>query len=423
MRELAMTRIKRTLFALAVILLALPACTSPSSPSGESPTSRIVHDGSLRIAALDYQIGDLNDPAVLAKYSRADVLVVQCDQFWGRASFSGRMDLLRASNPDLKIIGYFRSKVVKTQWGEVAREAQTYNYDLYQASLPYWSHTTTGDTVTDWPGAVLFDYTDPAARAAMLEVFMSYQNASTEKFDGVYWDYFNPKLWIAPTVNNMNGEPDLDQDGIAHWDDADELQAFVDGQDAWVAEMEAAMGRGFIQIANGYRALQDSTFAGKFDGMYYEIFPNVGFTGGARFDQALDVDRYNNLWTARSWPRETNGGPWLILGHAPRVGSYQGPDGQWLPVNASDLTRVMALMTDATAIHFDNSGSHRAGIPTVELNLGRALGGATVDGDFYTREFEHGRVGLQMGTGSYPVPFDYQIIERDVIVEEITSSF
>ena len=50
-----------------------------------------VDDGSLRIAALDYQVGDLSDPAELAKYTRADILIVHPDQFWGRPEFEGRM--------------------------------------------------------------------------------------------------------------------------------------------------------------------------------------------------------------------------------------------------------------------------------------------------------------------------------------------
>ncbi len=409
-----------TLF-LWIIILAATACTSPTDPEQGSLPQGVEHDGTLRIAALDYQIGDLADPAVMAKYARADILIAQCDQFWGRGSYEGKMALLRAANPDLKIIGYFRSKVVKDNWGETP--AQTYNYDLYQASLPYWAHTTTGDTVMDWPGAAVFDFTNPDARRAMLEVFRHYQQTSTNKFDGVFWDYFNPSLWVAPTVRDMTGEPDLDGDGIGHWSDEDELQAFQDGQEAWITEMQSVMGRGFIQIANGSRALQDSLFAHRLDGMFYEIFPDVGFSGGAEFAQALDPARFNNLWTARSWPRTRNGGPWLILSMSQPVGSYRTTDGELVAVNAGDLTRIMALLTDATSIHYENTGAHRAGIPRVELDLGRPLGGVTITGNTYERSFERGRVSMVMGSGAYPVPFDYQIVQKDVIVEEIDSPF
>ena len=44
-------------------------------------------------------------------------------------------------------------------------------------------------------------------------MFVSHQNASSNKFDGVFWDYFNTWLWIAPAVTDMEGEPDMDGDG------------------------------------------------------------------------------------------------------------------------------------------------------------------------------------------------------------------
>ncbi|MGB5215607.1 MAG: hypothetical protein WBN88_18430, partial [Anderseniella sp.] len=266
-----MTRLSALLTPLTLVLLCLGACSSPGDPDDQGGNlTPAPQKSGLRIAALDYAVGDLTDPEVLARYTRADILVVQSDQFWGRPSFEGRLDLLRAAKPDLKIIGYFRSKVVKAKW---ETEENTYNLALLEASRPYWCATTTGDTAMDWPGAVLFDYTDPAARRAMLDVFLTHQRTSSNQFDGMYWDYFNDKLWIAPAVTTMDGEPDMDGDGVGHFEDEDERQAFQDAQYDWVAEMRQAMGNRFIQIANGARALTDSVFARQFDGMFYELFP------------------------------------------------------------------------------------------------------------------------------------------------------
>jgi hypothetical protein len=370
----------------------------------------------LRIAALDYQVGDLNDPAELAKYTRADLLIVQADQFWGRDDYEGRLGILRAAKPDLKIIGYFRSKAIRSHWGD--EPWQTYNHALFEASRPYWCQTTEGDTLMDWPGAVIFDYTNPAARQAMLDVFVSHQQSSSNRFDGVFWDYFNERLWIAPQVTGMEGEPDMDGDGVAHWDDADEQQAFKDAQYAWVREMRAVMGPDFIQIANGARALTDSLFAAEFDGMYYELFPNVGFSNGDTFRKALDPNQYNNLWTAHSWPRTRNGGPWLILAHSALVGSYRDDDGHWVTIDPGNFLRAVALLTDATSTHFDLTGHLRAGIPEVELDLGRPLSETVIDGDHFVRVFERGRVELVMGLGQYPNPFSYAIPQNGIIVEQ-----
>jgi len=270
----------------------------------------------------------------------------------------------------------------------------------------------------DWPGAVLFDYTDPAARRAMLDVFLSHQRTSSNKFDGIYWDYFNVRLWIAPAVTTMEGDPDMDGDGIGHFDDEDEMQAFRDAQYDWVAEVRAEMGERFIQIANGSRALRDSVFAHQFDGIFYELFPNVGYGSGDNFRKALDPDQYNNLFTTVSWPRTVNGGPWLILSHASNVGSYWDPDGNLKTINPGDLLRAVALLTGATSTHFDLSGTHRSGLPDLELDLGGPLGPAVIDGSRYFREFTRGRVELEMGVGYYPRPFSYAIPQAGVVVEQ-----
>ncbi len=404
------------LLIIGLTILGLSACSSPGDPSQPGSPVEPVHDGSLRIAALDYQIGDLTDPAELAKYTRADLLIVQCDQFWGQAGFEGRLDLLRAAKPDLKIIGYFRSKVVKTSWGD--EPGQTYNHGLYEAARPYWSYTTTGDTLMDWPGAVVFDYTNPAVRQAMLDVFVTHQRESSNKFDGVFWDYFNDYLWISPNVTGLEGDPDMDGDGVPHMDDEDERQAFKDAQYDWVHEMQAAMGPDFIQIANGARAVLDSVFAAEFDGMFYELFPNVGLGTGATFKNALNPNQFNNLFAARNWPRRTNGGPWLILSHSKLVGSFRNEDGIWETIDAGNLLRAVALLTDATSTHYELTGLPNAGVPAMELDLGPPLGETVITGDRFVRHFERGRVELVMGLGYYPIPFSYVIPQNGVIVEQ-----
>jgi len=182
--------------------------------------------------------------------------------------------------------------------------------------------------------------------------------------------------------------------------------------------MRAAMGDDFIQIANGVRALQDPEFAAKLDGMFYELFPNVGFGGGDTFKKALDPNWYNNLWTARTWPRTRNGGPWLILSHAKSVGSYREPDGSWTAINSGDLLRAVALLTDAISIHYDNSGNFTTGYPAVELDLGAPLAPVEIIGDRYIRRFERGRGELLMGDGQYPIPFSYAIPQNGVIIDQ-----
>lgn len=395
-----------------VLAVTLAACTTSPIPTvpDTAPFDPIVQQNpSLRIAVLDHHLlGDLSDPAVMAKYARADILITQPDRFWGHAGLEQNMALLRAANPHMRIIGWFRTKCVRQEWGDLDRATQSYDYDLYHAALPYLSYTTTGDTLQDWPRVALFNYMDPAARAAMLDVFAAYQASSPAKLDGVYWDYFNPELWISPDVTTMTGEPDMDGDGVPHFEDADEKAAFRSAQIDWIAEMRARMGDRFIQVANGYRALEDSTFAGLLDGMNYEIFPNVGYTGATRYRSALDPNVYNNLFAANHWLRTANGGPWQILENV-SVPYMTDQNGVVRPLDLGDMNRAIALLTGATVIHYDLTGLHHAGVPSVEVNIGAPLGGVVIVGDSYTRAFEHGSVTLNLASGAYPLGFSFQI--------------
>jgi len=407
------------------LVLVAAACSTSSVPTvpDQAPDYPIVRrNESLRIAVLDHHLlGDLSDPAVMAKYARADLLITQPDVFWGRPDLAAKMDLLRAANPSLRIIGWFRSKCVRNEWAVLERSAQSYDYDLYHAALPYFSYTTTGDTLQDWPGVSLFNYMDPAARRAMLDVFEHYQQTSPAKLDGVYWDYFNIELWISEDVHTMEGEPDMDGDGVPHFSDADEKAAFISAQDDWIHEMRARMGESFIQVANGYRALRDSTFASLLDGMNYEIFPNVGFNSATPYRAALDPNVPNNLWAANRWPRTANGGPWQILENVwvPRM---RDQNGVYRPIDLGDVNRAVALLTGASVIHYDLTGEHHAGIPSVEIDLGAPLGGVTIDGAVYTREFAEGRVTLTMGTGAYPMGFSFRVERNGAGGEELVQA-
>jgi len=416
---------KKLLLATLFIPLLVGHAGCTTSPEAEIPEGAYgygddrnsdIQEPGLRIAALDYNLGDLTDPSELAKYTRADILIVATWQVW---DYAKDINLIRAANPDLKILAYFRTKCIRSEWSIPPATGRRYTHDLYQAGAPFLSFTTTGDTLSDWPNALVIDYTNPTARKALLDVFVDYQTHSPFKFDGVFWDYFSKSLWIAPTVTGMTGEPDMDGDSVPHWDDPDELAAFVAAQDDFVDEMRAAMGPNFIQIANGVRALQDSTFAAKFDGMFYENFPNQGLVGGPGFRLALDPSVPNNLWAARTWPRTRNGGPWLILSYMHHVGTYLDGDGEYQTIDGDDLTRATALLTDATAITYEGFGVRDAGVPTVEYGLGQPLGGVVVTGDTYSREFENGRIDLYMGSGDYPVPFEFTVWEGGRVAHDL----
>jgi len=259
---------------------------------------------------------------------------------------------------------------------------------------------------------------DPAARAAEFQVFQDFQASSVNKFDGIFYDYFPTWMWVPDFLEGVEGDPDLDGDGIRHLDDPDEIQAYMDAEDAWVDEVRAAMGEDFIQITNGNRAHVDSVFAAKFDGAFYEDFPAQGWIGSAKFRQALDPAVPNNLFAAHGWFRTRNGGPWLILSHKFTAGVYFDSDYNPVYVDGDNLCRAVAMLTDGASITYEGFGVHDPGIPAVEYNLGPPLGGVTIDGDTYTRDFRDGSIELTMRTGNYPFPFNFRVYRRGQIIDQ-----
>jgi len=356
------------------------------------------------------------------RYAEADILILGAENLWSSSADPDAVDKLRAANPDLKILAYVRSKHIPLLYSEYKnpdRNRSEYPYNLFDVTRPYWSWTTTGDTLSDFPEVVVLNILDPACRQALIETYSSEHLASGNRVDGFYWDYFSLTLWIPDVVRTyMSGEPDLDGDGIAHLDDEDELAAWRQAQESLINGIRNRLGVNFIQIFNGSRAHRDSTFAALGDGMFYEHFPTLSFHGGPHMENALGLQQYNNLFTARSWPRNRNGGPWLILSTKSRY-NFTDDKGERINLSLGDINRAVALLTDCTSIyHFD--GKYIYGWPDVDIRLGEPLGGVVFTDRMITRQFENGRVSITMTTGEVPIPFDYEIVQDGEVVQSLS---
>ncbi|MDP1603767.1 MAG: hypothetical protein Q8M03_10940, partial [Legionella sp.] len=76
-----MRRLLLNIFCVSILALVVAACSMSAVPTvpDQAPDYPIVRQSeSLRIAVLDHHLlGDLSDPAVMAKYARADLLITQ----------------------------------------------------------------------------------------------------------------------------------------------------------------------------------------------------------------------------------------------------------------------------------------------------------------------------------------------------------
>lgn len=372
------------------------------------------HMAVINLAAVDW-----SDPQNFDKFSRTDLLIITGSDLWNGATHAGLpiVQELKARNEDLVIVGYVSGFSAKLYAADPNSSA--YWHDWFVRTRPYWAWTTEGDTAQTWPDNVVINITEPGCRAAMIETIIEYQTTSFNQLDGVYWDYFNHGLWSYPGLD-MQGEIDLDGDGIAHLADPDELLAYQAAQVDLVQALRDSLGEDYIQIFNGQRAYSDQAFASLADGVMYELFPKLFFPS-PDMTNALDPDYAYNLMTVRSWLRPSEHGPFLIMSNTGR-NFYRDHEDVITQLRTGNQFRVIATLIDGFACwnsHDASTFSYTYGWPEQDINLGPPLGPATFTDNFIRRDFQFGKVELEMDLGYWPNPFNYRIWCLGQLVEEL----
>ena len=406
----------RAIFLLAAAALGMTGCTVAENNEIGSPEDTgipVSDEYSPTIAIVDWGAVDLTDPAVVQDFAQADFIVLETAYLLNGRRNAGGIAAIKELNPDVRIVGYVSAHASWLSWGDPDADlerSEYYTRDWYEATEPYWSYTTTGDTMCSWPGKVLLNVLDPDCRAAMVGVLADHWTAHDNVLDGIFWDHFNHFLWVPNDIEGVEGLMDLDGDGITHREDEDEMAAYRIAVEDLVRRARRALGNDVIQIANGQRAPADSNFAALLDGMFYEDFPAYNYTG-EKMRQALDREVPNNLFAAHSWCRTQNGGPWLILSNWDR---FYAPDddGNVVAWRRSDFNRVVGLLSGCLSVYYP-SASYRYDWPEVELELGLPLAEAVQTGDLVSREFENGTVLLDFGAATGQIPFGFAIVQND----------
>ncbi len=372
------------------------------------------------VAILDLSAVDWTDRANIEKYSRSDLCQIMASRIWPGGLYGdiNVFDQMRELNPDIKIVGYVSVKSAQLS-GEHSW-ADAFWHDWLENTRDYWCYTTTGDTLQDWENNVVLNILNPDCRQAMVETILEFHRSSINQLDGIYWDYFNNSIWV-PDYLSVEGEPDLDEDGIAHDNDPDEREAFRAAQVSLVEAVRDSLGEDFLMIFNGQRAYADSSFASLADGVVYELFPTLFFPNpDMKF--ALDPDYQYSLFRVRHWMRDGFGGPYLVLTN-PWLNRYMDMNYEIADIDLGNQFRAVSMMVDGYACWASTTSStfdYRYGWTKNNISLGLPLGPVTFEGDFMRREFQYGRVEIEMTSGGYPNPFDYRIWALGKLVEELS---
>ncbi len=355
---------------------------------------------------MEYDELDFSDQSIIEKAAKADVYLYHSWYLWGDDTNEELrvVEKMKAINPDLVVLAYVSAKNSVLAWEHSSRP---YQHAIYERTLPYWSYTTEGDTLMDWPGKVVLNILDPGCRDAITGTLAEYAQASNNQVDGIFWDYFNKKIWIAFSVGDrVLGDPDFDGDGIPMAQDPDEMLAYQAACDSLVIRTRELMGEEFIQVFNGQRAMSDSTFAALSDGVYYEIFPTEMFPD-PEMATALNPDYEFNLFAAMNWPRTVNGGPYTCIGNMWR-NIYFDQNGEPNLINLGNMYRAVGFLTGVYN-NWLGAGANTYDWTNVEINLGDPLSPTVITGNHYFRQYQYGTVDLHMESGTYPNPFRYEI--------------
>lgn len=368
----------------------------------------------MNYTTLHFGSDDFNNQTLIEELARYDLVGVTADEIWRDAAESARfIERVKAINPDIKIVGYSSVKTVHQGWAHAP--AGSYARAMWDGLLPYWSYTTTGDTLMDWPGVINVNILDQACRDVFIDTFVAWQQTAANRLDGIYWDYFNNGIWI-PDFVSCEGDPDMDGNGISQYSDPAEIEAYRQACVEMTLGLRSKLGDDFIQIFNGQRAYTDSLFASHADGVIYELFPTLGFQGGQRVRDALDPAVPHSLPNMARWLRDTAGGPYILLENHNQY-RYYDHEGEIQDLVTGDHFRVISLLLDGVYPVWNAEGLLDQLWPTAVFDLGEPLGPLTVNGDVYTRSFRYGEIVVEMDNGDWPDPFNYEVRVNGSVVQ------
>ena len=300
---------------ITIPIIALFACIScgaeslspPEALPGASISNRYPEKSVVHWAPFH----DWNDETI-GQAAQSKAIVVPMERCFSEES-RGVIERLKVLNPDLQILGYFPVLVSYTLPPDTTglRDLIPFAYDYYDTVEEDWARTTTGDTLMIWPEAVFLDPIaedgiDRALITKIVDLIETYHAGGDHLIDGIMHDYFMYSVYISPYSRpTVEGEPDLDGDGIPCSEDQDERDLLLLWQKEYLRELRSRFGDDFIMVGNGRPPQEDPELAGFLNGIFYEAFPNGPWwwTDRSGFLRLIENQREGFLASAkgRTW--------------------------------------------------------------------------------------------------------------------------
>lgn len=304
----------RTIIAIAVAVVSAACSPTPSGPAEDvtSPGPAAVWPAR---GAVHWASFHEWDEVKIAEASRSSMVIFPAD-FCLSPAAEEIIGAMRTANPDIMILGYHLVLAVPELYADTLYLERTlpYQLELYRLVRAHWARTTTGDTLTIWPGQIFLDPIgeegpDMELIEGIVDLLESHIEERPWALDGLMHDYFMYEPYVNPAVDDrVDGEPDFDGDGIPIHEDPGEKEAFLRWQIEYAREIRDRLGGDFIQIANGRPPQKEAELAGLLNGIFYENFPNMCWS-------LTDLQGTLDLLDHQSggWLSEARGRTWSIL--------------------------------------------------------------------------------------------------------------
>lgn len=392
------------LIAAALVILSCTA-ENPSVPSDGAnvdavrsyPQKGILHDLSFTSW----------DAAKVRDASEADMLIFPVARCFSPDAQDIIAELKRL-NPSTVILGKHTILGVNPLWPDTnyLQVSLPYEMEYYETVENDWSYTTAGDTLMLWRDIIFLKpiidgELNRRLIVDLLDLMERYQIESGNVLDGVVYDYLMQSLYINYAIRDIvEGEPDLDSDGIPFIDDPEEAAYLIQWQKEYINEFRIRFGDDFILVANGHLPQDDAEIAGMLNGLFFEAFPNNlrSYTDREGLLRLLQFQEEGYL-------RKARGRTWTILTNV---------DG-----GQNNLFCCIASMI-AGCFYAELHGTSAFTGWTLDINAGKPRSEYTMEGDVdgvltVRRAFSHGEARISFITigARWIVTFDEDSILGD----------